>query len=107
MENVRIGAVGDGGVGKTALLISYTENEFPEGFIPRIYNEDDKEINVMVDGSHVSLELWDTIACEDYERIRLFSYTGTDVFLMCFSVSSGESLENIVSKWVPEVCLTL
>ena len=104
MENVRISVVGDGGVGKTALLISYTENEFPEDFIPRVYNSDDKEINVMVDGLPVSLELWDTIACEDYDRVRLFSYIGTDVFLLCFSVSSGESLENILSKWMPEVC---
>ena len=40
---------------------------------------------------------------EDYDRLRPLSYPDTDVILMCFSVDSRDSLENIQAKWVPEI----
>ena len=52
----------------------------------------------------VELALWDTAGQEDYDRLRPLSYPDTDVILMCFSVDSPDSLENIPEKWTPEVC---
>ena len=43
------------------------------------------------------------IGQEDYDRLRPLSYPDTDVILMCFSVDNRDSLENIQSKWIPEV----
>ena len=40
---------------------------------------------------------------EDYDRLRPLSYPDTDVILMCFSIDSPDSLQNIPEKWVPEV----
>jgi cell division control protein 42 len=40
---------------------------------------------------------------EDYDRLRPLSYPQTDVFLVCFSVSSPASFENVKEKWIPEV----
>ena len=47
--------------------------------------------------------LWDTAGQEDYDRLRPLSYPQTDVFLVCFSVSSRASFENAKSKWVQEL----
>lgn len=49
------------------------------------------------------MALWDTPGQEDHERIRPFSYSETDVILMCFSIDSRISFENIPSKWIPEI----
>ena len=57
----------------------------------------------MVDGRPVNLQLWDTAGQEDYDRLRPLSYQNTDVFLLCFSVTSPSSLENVKSKWLPEI----
>ena len=38
-----------------------------------------------------------------YFRLRPLSYPQTDVFLVCFSVVSPSSFENIKEKWVPEI----
>lgn len=54
--------------------------------------------------AQVELALWDTAGQEDYDRLRPLSYPDTDVILMCFSVDSPDSLENIPEKWTPEVC---
>lgn len=51
----------------------------------------------------MELALWDTAGQEDYDRLRPLSYPDTDVILMCFSVDSPDSLENIPEKWTPEV----
>ena len=58
---------------------------------------------MVVDGVQVSLGLWDTAGQEDYDRLRPLSYPQTDVFLICYSVASPSSFENVTSKWYPEI----
>jgi Ras-related C3 botulinum toxin substrate 1 len=57
----------------------------------------------MVDGKPISLGLWDTAGQEDYDRLRPLSYPQTDVFLICFSIVSPPSFDNVKAKWHPEI----
>ncbi|CAH8831805.1 unnamed protein product [Trichobilharzia szidati] len=93
--------VGDGACGKTCLLIVFSKDQFPEVYVPTVF--ENYVADIEVDNKQVELALWDTAGQEDYDRLRPLSYPDTDVILMCFSIDTPDSLENIPEKWTPEV----
>lgn len=101
MQTLKCVVVGDGAVGKTCLLISYTTNQFPADYVPTVF--DNYAVTVMIGDEPYTLGLFDTAGQEDYDRLRPLSYPSTDVFLVCFSVISPPSFENVKEKWFPEV----
>ena len=101
MQRVKLVVVGDGAVGKTCLLVTYTTNEFPEDYVPTVF--DNFTTSVLVDGNEIHLGLWDTAGQEDYDRLRPLSYPETDVVVICFSLVHPPSLKNVTAKWFPEI----
>ncbi|KAK6747278.1 hypothetical protein RB195_000470 [Necator americanus] len=77
------------------------KDQFPDVYVPTVF--ENYVADIEVDGKQVELALWDTAGQEDYDRLRPLSYPDTDVILMCFSIDSPDSLENIPEKWTPEV----
>uniref|UniRef100_A0A8P4FX20 Ras homolog family, member Ab n=1 Tax=Dicentrarchus labrax TaxID=13489 RepID=A0A8P4FX20_DICLA len=80
--------VGDGACGKTCLLIVFSKDQFPEVYVPTVF--ENYVADIEVDGKQVELALWDTAGQEDYDRLRPLSYPDTDVILMCFSIDSPD-----------------
>jgi len=99
---VKITVVGDGIVGKTCLLSTYTKGEFPAEYVPTVF--ENYALKLTVDEIEYNMSLWDTAGQEDYERLRPLSYPHTNCFLVCFSVDKNlASYDNVSLKWVPEV----
>ncbi|OWK54913.1 Rho-related GTP-binding protein RhoF [Lonchura striata] len=84
-KEVKVVVVGDGGCGKTSLLMVYAKGSFPE----------DRDFFIQ------------TILCvsgqEDYDRLRPLSYQNTNVVLICYDVMNPTSYDNVAAKWYPEV----
>ncbi|KAF2201259.1 GTP-binding protein RHO1 [Delitschia confertaspora ATCC 74209] len=95
--------VGDGGCGKTCLLISYSSGNFPEKYVPTVFENYITHTPHPPTGKMVELALWDTAGQEEYDRLRPLSYPETDIIFVCFAIDCPNSLENVMDKWYPEV----
>ncbi|XP_063739750.1 cdc42 homolog isoform X2 [Eleginops maclovinus] len=102
--------VGDGAVGKTSLIVSYTTNGYPSEYVPTAF--DNFTVMVVVDGKPVRLQLCDTAGQwglvdgsinDELDRLRPLCYRNADVFLLCYSVVRPCSLRSLVDRWVPEI----
>ncbi|KAL6073848.1 Rho GTPase [Balamuthia mandrillaris] len=100
-QSAKCVVVGDGAVGKTCLLATYSRDEFPYEYVPTVF--DNYETAVMIDGICYNLNLWDTAGQEEYDKLRHLSYPETDIFLVCFSVVDPDSFSNVSSRWVKEL----
>ncbi|XP_007559506.1 ras-related C3 botulinum toxin substrate 1-like [Poecilia formosa] len=100
MQTVKCVLLGDGAVGKSAMIITYTAG-FPKEWTPSVM--DNYKVSVTLDGNEVNLDVWDHSGLSDYDRLRRLSFPQTDVLLLCFSLTSPSSFENVRSKWTGEV----
>jgi Ras-related C3 botulinum toxin substrate 1 len=101
VDSLKCMVIGDAAVGKTCLLISYSNNEFPKEYNPTVF--DNYSANVVFKEKTVALGLWDTAGTDEYDQLRPLSYPDTHIFIIVFSIVSQESLNNIEKKWVPEI----
>lgn len=107
--------VGDGGCGKTCLLISYSQGYFPEvrgdnqavvtlglideqKYVPTVFENYITQTTHQPSSKTVELALWDTAGQEEYDRLRPLSYPETDLLLVCFAIDCPNSLENVMDK---------
>jgi len=98
--------VGDGGVGKTSMLVSYTSNHFPETYVPTVfenYTADISFVDMMGVVRTYQVGLFDTAGQEEFDRLRPLAYPLTNVFLVCFCVISPTSFSNVKDKWIAEI----
>ncbi|XP_037328036.2 rho-related GTP-binding protein RhoU-like isoform X1 [Pungitius pungitius] len=103
--------VGDGAVGKTSLIVSYTTNGYPAHYVPTAL--DNFTVMVLVDEKPVRLQLCDTAGQkwglvdgsinDELERLRPLCYKNADVFLLCYSVVRPCSFHNLLRRWVPDI----
>ncbi|ELP92373.1 RAC GTPase, putative [Entamoeba invadens IP1] len=52
---------------------------------------------------HTIKSVVETKAAIEYDQLRALSFPQTDIFLICFSVVSPPSFDNVSAKWQPEV----
>ncbi|KAJ6500665.1 small GTPase Cdc42 [Mycena sanguinolenta] len=93
--------LGDWGVGKTSLIISFTTKEFPGDYCVTLF--DHSALSVKLGEETHWLWIFDTGGGEDYDRLRPLSYPQTDVFVICFCVTKRASFKTVRTKWVPEI----
>ncbi|KAF4081817.1 hypothetical protein AMELA_G00144720 [Ameiurus melas] len=100
-QQLKIVIVGDGGCGKTSLLMVYAKGDFPETYAPSVFEK--YMTTVKHGGKEIQLNLYDTAGQDDYDRLRPLSYQDANLILVCYDVTNPTSYDNVLIKWYPEV----
>ncbi|KAL6930944.1 related to Ras-like protein rasC [Hanseniaspora guilliermondii] len=86
--------VGGGGVGKSALTIQLTQNNFVDEYDPTI--EDSYRKQCVIDSEVVILDILDTAGQEEYSAMREQYMRTGEGFLLVYSVNSKNSFEELM-----------
>ena len=95
-ESVNTVWIGDAESGKTSLLTSYTQDIFPQEYVPTVFENYTAKVPAL-DGTErmINLNMRATSGEDGFEP-------QTDVVVIVCSVASPESFSNAETKWIPE-----
>lgn len=93
--------IGNSSVGKSNILLRYTDNVFNDSFLPTI-GVDFKIKNMTVNNQRVKLNIWDTAGQERFKTITSTYYKGSHGIVLVYDITDRESFNNI-NNWINEV----
>lgn len=93
--------LGDSSVGKTAIIQRFFQNDFQENHITTI-GVDFRFKNVDIDGTVVSLQVWDTAGSERFRTITSSYYRGADAVIIVYAVDCTETFQNVCT-WIKDI----
>jgi len=100
---VRVVFIGESGSGKTSLIERYTKRKVVGDAHKSVHEQFRKTIRQLESEHPLELILIDTPGSEAESKLRTMEIAGADVFVVCFSLSDPLSLENLQTKWLPEL----
>jgi Ras-related protein Rab-1A len=93
--------IGDSSVGKSNILLRFSDNIFHDTFLPTI-GVDFKIRNVKMGDQTVKLNIWDTAGQERFKTITSTYYKGAHGIIIVYDITDRESFNN-VNTWLSEV----
>jgi len=93
----KIVVIGDPSVGKTTLMLQYTQKKFRELYIPTVGVQVSRKI-VKVDDYYCSLNIWDIAGQQKFSNVRRLFYEGADAVIIVFDIIEKQSFVN-TSNW--------
>lgn len=93
--------IGNSAVGKSSLLLRFSDNIFQESFYPTI-GVDFKIRTFTHEGSVIKLQMWDTAGQEKFKTITSAYYKGAQGIILVFDLCDRKSFEDI-QMWMSEI----
>jgi len=91
----KIVVVGDPTVGKTSLILRYTDNAFRRSYVSTMGVHVSNKIFKTEDSTIIQLVLWDVGGQERFKIMRRQFYQGSDAIFLIFDLTNPDSFGNI------------
>ena len=86
--------IGDSGVGKSSLLLRFSDNTYTDSFIATI-GVDFLAKAVTINETPASLQIWDTAGQERFKSLGAAFYRGSDCCILVYDITSSRSFESL------------
>jgi len=93
--------IGESGVGKTCLLLQFTEGSFTSNHLTTI-GIDFKIKIINLEEKQIKLQIWDTAGQERFRTITKTYYKGAHGIILTYDVTDDNSFKNI-RNWVKQI----
>jgi Ras-related protein Rab-1A len=93
--------IGNSAVGKSSLLLRFSDNIFNDSFLPTI-GVDFKIRTFDLNSKTVKLQIWDTAGQERFKTITSSYYKGAHGIIMTYDITDKQSFRDI-DNWLAEV----
>ena len=93
--------LGESGVGKTCLMLRYTDDSFTANHLTTI-GVDFKIKNILLKNKLIKLQIWDTAGQERFRTITKTYYKGTHGIILTYDVTDVNSFKNI-PNWIKQI----
>eukprot|EP01119_Soliformovum_irregulare_P013081 TRINITY_DN3455_c0_g1_i1.p2 TRINITY_DN3455_c0_g1~~TRINITY_DN3455_c0_g1_i1.p2 ORF type:complete len:203 (-),score=31.29 TRINITY_DN3455_c0_g1_i1:55-663(-) len=97
----KITIIGDSGVGKSCILLRFTDDNFDEGQAVTI-GVDFKTKLMVLDGKKINLTIWDTAGQEKFRSLTSSYYRGAHGIICVYDVTNRASF-NAIEHWLEEI----
>jgi len=98
---IKLLLIGDSGVGKSCLLLRFSDDSFTPSFITTI-GIDFKIRTIDLEGKRIKLQIWDTAGQERFRTITTAYYRGAMGILLVYDVTDEKSFNNI-RNWIRNI----
>jgi len=98
---IKLLLLGDSGVGKSCLLLRFSDDSFTPSFITTI-GIDFKIKTIALDGTRIKLQIWDTAGQERFRTITTAYYRGAMGILLIYDTTDEQSFQNI-RNWIRNI----
>lgn len=98
---IKLLLIGDSGVGKSCVLLRFSDDSFTPSFITTI-GIDFKIRTIELDGKRIKLQIWDTAGQERFRTITTAYYRGAMGILLVYDVTDERSYNNI-RNWIRNI----
>ena len=97
-NSVKITLLGNSGVGKTCIILRFTNNEYNENsistkganYMPKTIKVQDKTLN---------LDIWDTAGQEQYRSLGKHFYKDSYIVILVYDITNKDSFEDLKNVW--------
>ena len=98
---VKLLLIGDSAVGKSCIILRYSDDGFNSTFISTI-GIDFRVKTIEVEGKQIKLQIWDTAGQERYDTITTSYYRGAKGIMLVYDITNSKSFDNI-NRWMRNI----
>ena len=96
--------IGEGGVGKTCIILRFLNNEFQHG-IPLTTGASfaDKVLSIKEYNTKLEYKIWDTAGQERYRGLAKIFYKNADIVILVYDITRRKTFDEMKNYWYQQI----